>query len=336
MADIIALGDVNADIIARFPEYPAKGQNSVALSSEFHGGGSAANTVMALAQMGLRVGLIARVGSDPWGLEATQALAAAGVDLSNLQRDPEALTGVMYIVVTPDGERTMLGDRGANALTDPEEIEEATFSGARLFYLSGYALLVEPQRSAALRGLACARHHGLAVALDPGLLGSEAAREEVRSLLPETGVFLPSRDEATALTGLSDPTQCLEAFLDQGVQVVALKLGRDGCLVGSDSGRYQVPAFAVAARDSTGAGDSFAAGFLAAHLAGLDLRSAAIVGNALGATTVAHVGGGNAAPRIKEMLALLKHHQSDPAFGEHSPAFREAIDFIERIVASNR
>lgn len=333
MPDIVALGDVNVDIIARFPNYPAKGENAVAFSSEFHCGGSAANTAVALARMGLAVSLIARVGCDPWSSIAVRTLDEAGVTLSNLQRDPSALTGLMYIVVTPDGERTMLGDRGANVLTNPREIKDAGIHSARLFYLSGYALLAEPQRSTALLALRSARRHGLTIALDPGTIVSEAALAEVRNLLPGIGILLPNMDEARALTGLVDPEECLEAFLDLGVQVIALKLGRDGCLVGTGDVHRRVPGFRVAARDSTGAGDSFAAGFLAAHLRGLSWHGAALVGNALGATAATQVGGGAAATMTEEVLALLRQHQFEPELHDLSGAVPEAIGFVERVAA---
>ncbi len=333
MPDIVALGDVNVDIIARFPNYPVKGENAVAFSSEFHCGGSAANTAVILARMGLAVSLIARVGCDPLSSIAVRTLDEAGVTLSNLQRDPTALTGLMYIVVTPDGERTMLGDRGANVLTNPREIKDAGIHGARLFYLSGYALLAEPQRSSALLALRTARRHGLTIALDPGTIVSEAALAEVRSLLPGIGILLPNVDEARALTGLVDPEECLDAFLDLGIQVIALKLGRDGCLVGTGGVQRRVPAFPVAARDSTGAGDSFAAGFLAAHLQGLSWHGAALVGNALGATTATQIGGGVAATMTKEVLALLREHQFEPALHDLSDAIREAIGFVEGVAA---
>ena len=166
--DVVAFGDINADIMAHFAHYPPKGEDSLADSTEIHVGGSAANTAVALAHMGLATRLIARVGSDPWGARAERFLASEGVDLACLQRDPTVMTGLMYIIVTPDGERTILGHRGANMFTNPAEIDEEQIRSARLFHLSGYSLLIEPQRSAALLALRIARRHGLTISVDPG------------------------------------------------------------------------------------------------------------------------------------------------------------------------
>ena len=88
MPDAIALGDINVDIIARFAEYPGKGEDALAYTTEIHCGGSAANTAMCLARLGIETSLIARVGPDSWALKALSCLNEAGVDPRCLQRDP--------------------------------------------------------------------------------------------------------------------------------------------------------------------------------------------------------------------------------------------------------
>ena len=108
MPEVIALGDINVDIIAHFPSYPAQGGDALASSSEFHCGGSAANTARALAWMGLDVSLISRVGPDPLAARVLDNLSEVGVLPAGLQHDPAEATGLMYVVVTPDGERTIL------------------------------------------------------------------------------------------------------------------------------------------------------------------------------------------------------------------------------------
>jgi ribokinase len=328
MADVITLGDVNVDIIARFDHYPAKGEDALAHTTEIHCGGSAANTAMALARIGIRTSLISRVGPDSWALKALSCLNRAGVDPSGLQRDPAAMTGMMYVIVTADGERTILGHRGANVFTDASQIREAEIQQARLFHLSGYALLTEPQRSAALLALEMASRHKLTVTLDPGMTASKVALEEMRALLPVVDILLPSLSEAQALTGLTAPEACAQALLERGVEVVALKLGKEGCLIATDTKLVRVPGFTIEARDSTGAGDSFAAGLIAGFLGGLDWTSAAILGNALGAMAAAQVGSGSVAPRAEEVRALLSDHGHEPAHGECVEGIKEVIDYV--------
>lgn len=309
MADVVALGDANVDIIAHFAAFPDKGGDALASSTEIHCGGSATNTALALARMGISTSLIARLGPDSWALKVFGCLSEAGVSPSALQRDPAAMTGLMYVVVTPDGERTILGHRGANVFTDPDQIDENEIRSARLFHLSGYALLTEPQRSAALRALALACRHGLTVSLDPGMAVSYDAAGEMRALLPQVNILLPSLAEARQLAARSAPEECARALVEAGVEVVAIKLGRQGSLVVTSRGVLRVPGFAVQARDSTGAGDNFDAGLIAGFLGGLSWHGAALLGNALGAMSATHVGASTAGPAAQEVLQLLRHNQ---------------------------
>jgi ribokinase len=325
MSEAIAMGDINVDIIGHFAEYPGKGEDALAYSTEIHCGGSAANTAMALAQMGIRTQLIARVGPDSWALKALSCLNEAGVDPRGLQRDPAAMTGLMYVVVTRDGERTILGHRGANVFTDPRQIHEEDISEARLFHLSGYTLLAEPQRSAALLALEIACRYGLIVTLDPGMTASKATLETMHAMLPVIDILMPSLPEAQDLTSLSQPEDCARALLDMGVRTVALKLGREGSLIASEEGLERIPAFPIDARDSTGAGDSFAAGFIAGLLGGLDQQGAAVLGNALGAMAAARVGAGTAFPQARDVLDLLRAHH-------HRPTHRECVDAIQQVI----
>ncbi len=328
MPQVIALGDVNVDIIAHFSFYPAQGEDALAHSTEIHCGGSAANTAMVLARMGIQVSLIARLGPDSLALRALHSLHDAGVIASDLQRDATAMTGLMYVIVTPDGERTILGHRGANVLTDPAQIREESFRTAKLFHLSGYALLADPQRSAALLALEMACRHNLTVTLDPGMAVPQAALNEMRALLPAVNILLPSLAEARHLTGLSEPEACARALLAAGVQTVALKLGREGSLIANGDRLFRVPGFSVEVRDSTGAGDSFAAGVIAGFLGGLDWPGIAVLGNALGAMTAAQVGAGAVALKAREVLALLTSHQHRPDYCHCIEAIQQAIDFV--------
>ena len=328
MPDVVALGDVNVDIIAHFASYPAKGQDALAKGTEYHCGGSAANTAIALAGMGLDVCLIARVGSDPLTPKALETLLEAEVALSGLQRDPAVATGLMYVIVTPDGERTILGHRGANVFTDPNQIREQDFQGAKLFHLSGYALLADPQRSAALLSLEMACRHGLTVTLDPGMSVPQAVLDEMHALLPVVDIFMPNLAEAQRLTDQIRPEQCARDLLEMGAEVVALKLGGNGCLIGDRDGFRHVPCFSVETRDTTGAGDSFAAGVIAGLLGGLDLCSAAILGNAMGAVAAAHIGAGTLIPWPQEVLKLLSDHRQGTSHRECGDAFQRAVSFV--------
>jgi ribokinase len=330
--DVVALGDVNVDLIAHLTSFPAKGEDAFADTTEIHFGGSAANTAVALARMGITTRLVARVGYDSWAKQAERFLELEGVDLAALQRDPRVMTGLMYVIVTPDGERTILGHRGANAHTDPAQIDEAQICGARHLHLSGYALLAEPQRSAALQALDIASRHGLTTSVDPGTTVPRSVLDQVRALLPRTDILVPNLAEAQQLSGCSTPEDCAGALLGEGIQAVAVKLGQDGCLVGDSDRLMRVPPFPVRARDSTGAGDSFAAGLLVGYLGGLCWESAGVLGNALGSRAASRVGGGAAHVHVQEIQVLLREEHRIST----RPAYAEAIELVATLAERSK
>jgi sugar/nucleoside kinase (ribokinase family) len=112
---------------------------------------------------------------------------------------------------------------------------------------------------------------------------------------------------------------------------VALKLGRRGCLIGTQDGQAHVPAFAVEAQDTTGAGDHFAAGIIASLLGGLDWYSAAVLGNALGAMAAARVGADLLALRAQDVLALLAESRQVTGHGEHLAAVQRAAGYVRKL-----
>ena len=321
MSQVVTLGDINVDIIASILRYPSPGGDGLAERVEVHSGGSAANTATVLANFGVDVGIIGRVGRDAFAKQALARLAEAGVDLRCIQRDEKVITGMMFIPVTPDGERTMFGYRGANPRLDPALLNEGYIAQADVFHLSGYALLAEPQRSVARRAMEVAHQAGVAISLDVGLEAAARATEEVRALLPLVDLIFPHRAEAKHLTGNSDVREAVRALSRYGIETVALKLGEQGCTVhcsarSPDRRReiFSVPTFAVEVQDTTGAGDSFDAGFILGRLWGLGARESAILANALGALAASAVGAGDALPGPGKARALLQGCQSDPAW----------------------
>ncbi|MDH3673886.1 MAG: carbohydrate kinase family protein, partial [Anaerolineae bacterium] len=117
MPDIIVMGDINVDVVFSIPAYPLPGSEAIATSVQMHTGGSAVNTAIALAKMDMDVGFIGRVGHDSLADQVLADLTEAGVDCSHIQEDPRVSTGLIFIAVTEDGERTMFAARGANSFT---------------------------------------------------------------------------------------------------------------------------------------------------------------------------------------------------------------------------
>jgi ribokinase len=283
----LVVGDVMFDVVARLSGPLAPGSDSHAVI-RFHGGGSAANTAAWLAKAGAEPVLVGRVGDDERGTTVRDELRANGVE-TVLAVDPELPTGTCIVLVGPDGERTMAPDAGANdALSDSDLTDELLASVAHL-HVAGYALLRSGSRSAARAAIARALERGISVSVDPS--SAALLSPEFLDHAHGAGLLLPNAEEARMLSGEDDPERAAPALAARFGEVV-VTLGADGALW--TDGRETVRCDAVpveAVVDSTGAGDAFAAGLLAARMDGAGPDEALAAGARLAARAVAQPGG---------------------------------------------
>ncbi len=327
MSEVVVLGDINVDVLMPIPAYPKPGGDALTGQMTTRAGGSAANTAIQLAKLGVAASMVGRLGEDVWGDLALRALSESGVDISAVQRDSTASTGMFCIPITPDGERTMFGHRGANAKADPSAIKPDIFKGARFLHLSGYALLESPQRDAARRAIELAEASGAALSLDTGLLPALTITDEIRQLLPRLAICVLGIEEARALVEGETPIEASEALVKRGVKLVGLKLGAEGCLLAEASGIHLVPSFPAETVDTTGAGDAFSAGLLFGRLRGLSLPATGTLANALGSLATTVWGAGPALPGRAEVSRLLRA-QVDDVGGERRRWVEEVVATI--------
>jgi sugar/nucleoside kinase (ribokinase family) len=291
---IIVVGDILTDVLAVFTGPPALGTDTPA-RIELTGGGSAANTAAWLASLRVPVTMVGVVGRDAAGADRLDELDATGVDCA-VRRTSEASTGTV-VVLSTDGERSMLTDRGANLLLSTVDIDAALAGAPEAIHLhlSGYVLLDEGSRSAGRYALRAAHERGLTTSVDAASAGP----------LREMGgdVFLAWVRGADLLLANADEAAALPAALAEHVRYAVVKLGPHGAAWTSlDSPRVEVPAEPAQEIDVTGAGDAFAAGLLAAWCAGADPAEALRAGTRLGARAVA-VAGARPAPTSRLLAA---------------------------------
>ncbi len=300
---ILILGDANADMSAAVAFFPREGDDVLVDGLGWSSGGAGANVAAALALLGAQARLLARVGLDSAATVALGVAGAAGADLSAVQRDAGLATGLCFAAITPGGERTFFSFRGANAALDlpgPAALEEV-----RWLHLCGHALLEGRQRATALALLDQTHGRGLPVSLDLCLPLLRAHRATLLDLLPKLRLLFANRDELAALCPGLPQEQALDELAARGPGMVALKLGRAGSVLAEARSRLHTPGFAVAAIDTNGCGDAFAAGFLAALLRGAPLDECATVANAVGALTSTKHGAADALPSAAQVRALL-------------------------------
>jgi len=282
---IICVGEVMTDVVALLHEDINYGSDTDVKIS-YRGGGAAANVASWLGIKGANVTLVARVGNDANGERAISELVEYNVNC-RVTKDSRAATGTVIVLVTPDGERTMLPDSGANGFLQTSDLPEL-LSGD-LLYLSGYLLLNPASRDAAREILRIARDAGVKIFVDPASSAPilKVGADHFLNWLGKIDVLLANLDEAMALTGETEPWRAAEALLTSA-QIVVIKLGADGAIGLSHEYRSRVSAVPVAnVIDTTGAGDSFAAGFL---LASDTLDEALASGSAVAAQCVVDVG----------------------------------------------
>ncbi len=307
---IIVLGDVNVDLVMPIARYPLPGQEATSRELVSRCGGSAANTAIVLARLGLRPRLIGRTGTDPWGELARRTLGECGVDCERVQQDGEHPTGITFVPALPGGEHSMFCFRGANDYTDPALVEESIFEDAALLHISGYALANAPQREAAARAIELAARYRVPVSLDTALEPALRLVDEMRWLLPQLALCVLGREEAHALTGANVPDAAAAALHRAGVELVGVKLGADGCLLSSGKESIHLPAFQVPVVDTTGAGDSFSAGLIFGRLSSCGTAPSAIIAAALGALAATAWGAGSALPGRHDLIRFLQSQLS--------------------------
>ncbi|MEH1128839.1 carbohydrate kinase family protein [Micromonospora sp. CPCC 206061] len=284
---IVVVGDLVTDVVAVLDGPLATGSDTPA-AVRFTGGGQAANTAAWLAAQGTPVTLVAAAGDDEAGRARVAELTATGVHCLVRGHD-HAATGTV-IVLTRDGERTMITDRGANLLLSPADIDAALAGvpAARHVHVSGYTLLDPASRDAGLRALAAARERGITASVDAASAAPLRRATAFLDWVRGVDLLLANADEAAVLAGPGEATVQART-LAEVARVAVVKRGPDGA-VWADPDVVAAPGHPVPVIDATGAGDAFAAGLLSAWLSGASPAEALLAAAAHGAAAVAVVG----------------------------------------------
>ncbi len=284
---MVVVGDLATDVVAVLSGEPAPGSDRPA-TIRSRGGGAGANVAAHLAVLGLPVVLAGCVGDDAAGTALVAELRAAGVRTA-VRTVPGAASGTIVSLVEPDGQRSMLADRGANLDLRADDVPPPGPGGH--LHLSGYTLLHERPRAAGLAALAAARAAGCTVSVDPASTGPLTASGVERWRADTAGVDLlvPNADEARLLSGCADVTEAARALAGRH-RAVAVTLGADGALWAAGSSLVHRPAHPADVVDTTGAGDAFTAGLLSVWLTGGEPAAALDAGLTRAAVVVGRPG----------------------------------------------
>lgn len=295
--DVVVLGDLVPDVIVACADAPRFGQvEQVVEHAHLTLGGSGSITAAALAAQGVRVGLCAATGADPLGGLVRDLVAGFGVDVLPVPPRRDDATGMTVVLTRPDGDRALLTSLGALATLDGGDLSGVAdvLQSARHVHVSSYYLQrrLQPHLPALLQA---ARERGATTSVDPGWDPDETWAG-ISAVLPHLTYLLPNAAEAARIAAaiggvpLPDARRAARALATHGPTVV-LKAGADGGVLVTADDEIQVAAQHVPIVDTTGAGDNFDAGFLAAVLDGEQPRAALARGVACGSIAVGGRGG---------------------------------------------
>ncbi len=289
MTQVVCVGDVMVDVLARLPGPLAIGSDTPA-PIVLLGGGSAANVAAWLVVAGVPTTFVGCVGDDELGRHAVAELAAAGVQPA-VAVAPGRATGMCIVLVDADGERTMVPAAGANGALTEAMLPARLFAPGTHLHLSGYSLLDDGSRAAARAVLGRAAGAGCGVSVDASSAAPLRAvgPERFLSWLPPGTLLLANLAEAVVLSGQAEATGAALALGARCGEAV-VKRGPAGAVWSDGRAVLAVEAGAVELVDTTGAGDAFAAGLLAARLGGADVTASLRAGATLAARAIAEVG----------------------------------------------
>ena len=306
--DIVALGEA----MVEFNQRPHEQAGDAPLYQQGFGGDTS-NAAIAAARAGARVAYLTRLGTDRWGDRLMDLWQRENVDTTTVLRDTQAPTGMYFVSHDAQGHHFSYARAGSAASRmQPQDLTHWADSIARSqwLHLSGISLAISATAcDTAFAAMAHARSVGTRVALDSNLRLSlwplARAQACIRHAVSLCDLFLPSLEDMTALTGLTEAADIVGWSHAQGAAQVVLKLGADGALASDGKNQQRLPGHAVTAVDATGAGDCFAGNLLARLSAGDDLWAATAYANAAASLSVQGFGAVGPLPTREAVLKVL-------------------------------
>lgn len=256
--------------------------------------GAESNVAIALARLGQSVGWFSKLGDDEFGRYIISIIRGEGVDVSRTKIDKKNSTGLLFKERFAHTDPNVYYYRKGSAAStlEPEDLDEEYIKNAKILHITGITpALSESTRKSTLKAIDIAKKNGVLVSFDPNirlkLWSIEEARPVLLEIASKADIIFPGVEEGKLLLGIEDPEELAQAFLDMGCSKVAIKLGKEGCYVTNGIESKFVPGYPVEqVEDSVGAGDGFAAGFLAGVLRDLSLEESAQWANGIGAMAV--------------------------------------------------
>jgi sugar/nucleoside kinase (ribokinase family) len=314
MPDIVCVGILVADVLGKpVDSLPEKGKLGLVDEISLQIGGCAANVVISLAKLKLKATVIGKIGADNFGKFLLDTLNSEKVDVSGLKVDRNVSTSASMVMISADGERSILHSFGANAKFNFDDINLDIVRKSKILLIAGTFLMPDFDGEGTRKLLKFAKENDVLCCMDTAWDSKGQWLKKIDSSLEYLDWFMPSYDEAYEMSGKPKPEDIAQFFYTKGVKNVIIKLGCEGCFVkpGNEKG-FLSPAFnKVKVIDTSGAGDSFCAGFVAGLYKGWDIPHCVYFANAVGAHCIIQIGTTAGIKSIEKTLEFMRDYESD-------------------------
>lgn len=307
MTEIVSMGVHILDVLGRHVSEIPPGQG-ISLIDEIRitAAGTAAGTSVDLAKLGCSVTAVGAVGNDEMGNILIGILNRYGVNTKYLVRKDGVQTSGSILPIRPNGERPALHVMGSNAVFSFEDVPLEVVAKADFVHIGGFYLMPQFDGPDTVKALEFSKQSGAITTMDILGVHQENMAKKILPCMPHLDYFMPNVEEAGMITGLTDPYQMCQYFLDAGAKNVVLKMGERGSLiVGTDGERVRVPAFKVKLVDTTGCGDAWSAGFIAGLSLHMSVAKAAQLGSACGSLVASGLGSDAGIIDLESTLAFI-------------------------------
>jgi len=306
MFDAVVIGDANIDlIVAGCDQVPEPGQEMFVDRMTMHVGGGAALFAISLAKLGLRVAFNGVLGKDLLGSYVRERFAEYGIDTRMVRASEIHNTGIS-IALNPERDRSFISYAGSNQEMRLEELDPEQIAMGKHVHITGYK--GRSNHDKYMDFAKALKEKGLTLSFDVGWDETGEWYEGIFELMQVADVFLMNETEALHYTRCETIEDSLSRMAQYGCQIV-LKLGSQGAVAMKDGDVARMPAFKVTAVDTTGAGDSFNAGYLFGFLSGMDVTASLRYGNACGALTVSADGGSAGFADLDGLHAFIREQE---------------------------
>lgn len=302
--DVLVVGDINPDIMMiDYDRLPNPGEETHSVDAEVALGGGCAICASGLAKLGMNVAVYGFLGKDMFGKMMLDKLEEVGVKTSEVKIMDDVKTG-FSIALTNSKDRAFVTYNGTNALFDVNEVPDESILSAKHLHVLCYTPAKHDDYVAFFKRV---KALGRTVSFDLGYDDTEQWSKRIEEIVGIVDVFMPNDKEATNYMRVDSADMALKALSDIGNTVV-VKKGSRGSIGYRDGEFAEASPFVTTCVDTTGAGDSFNAGFLFGWLKGYDLEKCLLLGNAIGSKSVENYGGNTGVPYYEDYVRFLEQH----------------------------